>query len=203
MHAAIGTWLGEKANKLWLEIDIQEVYTICQLLAWSSTGACLFSYKVFPYISKKISHKYVCNFQQLVQSKSSLALTKSTQQQCTKIQHALQFPIWIGLHQMPSSRFRRNSTGVTPKLYDTELGPQTGLPSPTTDMAYTLSGCSIGQDVLKHGLYFNLLVVSHYHMSLSTTTALELLISFNLWLHQVWQHQSCLHHVETLHTDTP
>ena len=41
------------------------------------------------------------------------------------------------------SCFRRNSTGVTPKLYDTELGPQTGLPSPTTDMAYTLSGLSM------------------------------------------------------------
>ena len=36
----------------------------------------------------------------------------------------------------------RQSTGVTPKLYDTELGPENGLPSPTTDVAYTLGGPS-------------------------------------------------------------
>ena len=41
------------------------------------------------------------------------------------------------------SCFRRQSTDITPKLYDTELGLQTGLPSPTTDMAYTLSGVSM------------------------------------------------------------
>ena len=40
------------------------------------------------------------------------------------------------------SCFRRQSNGVTPKLYDTELGPENGLPSPTTDVAYTLSGSS-------------------------------------------------------------
>ena len=34
--------------------------------------------------------------------------------------------------------FRSQLTGVTPKLYDTELGPENGLPSPTTDVAYTL-----------------------------------------------------------------
>ena len=33
-------------------------------------------------------------------------------------------------------------TGDTPKLYDTELGPENGLPSPTTDVAYTLGGPS-------------------------------------------------------------
>ena len=33
-------------------------------------------------------------------------------------------------------------TGDTPKLNDTELGPQNGLPSPTTDVAYTLGGPS-------------------------------------------------------------
>ena len=33
-------------------------------------------------------------------------------------------------------------TGDTPKLNDTELGPENGLPSPTTDVAYTLGGPS-------------------------------------------------------------
>ena len=33
-------------------------------------------------------------------------------------------------------------TGDTPKLNDTELGPENGLPSPTTDVAYTLGGSS-------------------------------------------------------------
>ena len=40
------------------------------------------------------------------------------------------------------SCFIRSSTGDTPKLYDTELGPQNGLPSPTTAVAYTLGGPS-------------------------------------------------------------
>ena len=35
--------------------------------------------------------------------------------------------------------FRRQSTSAAPKLYDNELG-QKGLPSPPTDVAYTLSG---------------------------------------------------------------
>ena len=34
------------------------------------------------------------------------------------------------------------ATGDTPKLNDTELGPENGLPSPTTDVAYTLGGSS-------------------------------------------------------------
>ena len=33
-------------------------------------------------------------------------------------------------------------TGDTPKLNDTELGPENGLPSLTTDVAYTLGGPS-------------------------------------------------------------
>ena len=33
-------------------------------------------------------------------------------------------------------------TGDTPKLSDTELGPDNGLPSPTTAVAYTLGGSS-------------------------------------------------------------
>ena len=36
----------------------------------------------------------------------------------------------------------RQSTGYTPKLNDTDLGPENGLPSPTTDVAYTLGGPS-------------------------------------------------------------
>ena len=36
----------------------------------------------------------------------------------------------------------RQSTGTTPKLNDTDLGPDNGLPSPTTDVAYTLGGPS-------------------------------------------------------------
>ena len=39
------------------------------------------------------------------------------------------------------SCFRRLA-GVTPKLNDTDLGPENGLPSPTTDVAYTLGGSS-------------------------------------------------------------
>ena len=38
----------------------------------------------------------------------------------------------------------RQITGVTPKLNDTELGPENGLPSPTTDVAYTLGGSMTG-----------------------------------------------------------
>ena len=40
------------------------------------------------------------------------------------------------------SCFMRSSTGDTPKLNDTELGPENGLPSPTTHVAYTLGGSS-------------------------------------------------------------
>ena len=40
------------------------------------------------------------------------------------------------------SCYMRQTTGDTPKLYDTELGPDNGLPSPTTDVAYTLGGSS-------------------------------------------------------------
>ena len=36
----------------------------------------------------------------------------------------------------------RQTTGDTPKLNDTELGPENGLPSPTTYVAYTLGGSS-------------------------------------------------------------
>ena len=36
----------------------------------------------------------------------------------------------------------RRATGDTPKLNDTDLGPENGLPSPTTDVAYTLGGIS-------------------------------------------------------------
>ena len=38
------------------------------------------------------------------------------------------------------SCFMRYSTGVNPKLNDTELGPENGIPSPPTDVAYTLGG---------------------------------------------------------------
>ena len=40
------------------------------------------------------------------------------------------------------SCFMRRLTGDTPKLNDTELGPDNGLPSPPTDVAYTLGGPS-------------------------------------------------------------
>ena len=35
---------------------------------------------------------------------------------------------------------RIETTSLSPKLYDTELGPEDSLPSPPTDMAYTLGG---------------------------------------------------------------
>ena len=40
------------------------------------------------------------------------------------------------------SCYMRQTTGVTPKLNDTELGPDNGLPSPTTHVAYILGGSS-------------------------------------------------------------
>ena len=40
------------------------------------------------------------------------------------------------------SCYMRQSTGDTPKLNDTELGSENGLPSPTTAVAYTLGGSS-------------------------------------------------------------
>ena len=56
-------------------------------------------------------------------------------------------------------------TGDTPKLNDTELGPQNGLPSPTTDVAYTLGGPS------KTGLFETWIVFKFVgHVSLSHVT---------------------------------
>ena len=72
-----------------------------------------------------------------MQSKSSLAITRSAQHQCTMMQHVLQLPIRNAL----VTCFMRQ-TGDTPKLNDTELGPENGIPSPTTDVAYTLGGPS-------------------------------------------------------------
>ena len=40
--------------------------------------------------------------------------------------------------------FMRLITGVTPKLNDTDLRPDNGLPSPTTDVAYILGGPATG-----------------------------------------------------------
>ena len=40
------------------------------------------------------------------------------------------------------SCYRRQFNGVTPKLNDTKLGPENGLPNATTDVAYTLAGNS-------------------------------------------------------------
>ena len=38
----------------------------------------------------------------------------------------------------------RQITGATPKLNDTDLGPDNELPNPTTDVAYTLGGPATG-----------------------------------------------------------
>ena len=59
-------------------------------------------YFYFIIVKRKIILMF-CNLQQLVQSKSFLALTKSIQQQCTMTQPALQLPIMRGLHQKPLS----------------------------------------------------------------------------------------------------
>ena len=83
--------------------DVYCLFAVCSAIYWC---LCIqlqgISLHYFIIVRRKIILMF-CNFQQLVQSKSSLAVTKSTQQQRTMMQHALQLPIWRGVDQIPSS----------------------------------------------------------------------------------------------------
>ena len=83
--------------------DVYCLFAVCLAICWS---LCIqlqgISLHYFIIVRKKIILMF-CNLQQLVQSKSFLALMKSCQQQCTMTQPALQLLMWSGLHQKPLS----------------------------------------------------------------------------------------------------
>ena len=90
----------------WRSISERCILFICCLLGYLLVlvySVTRYFLTLFYHIVRRKIILMFCNLQQLVQSKSFLALTKSGQQQCTMTQHALQLPIWTGLHQMPSS----------------------------------------------------------------------------------------------------
>ena len=89
----------------WRSISERCILFICCLLGYLLVlvySATRYFLTLFYHSEKEIILMF-CNLQQLVQSKSFLALTKSIQQQCTMTQPALQLPIRRGLHQMPLS----------------------------------------------------------------------------------------------------
>ena len=83
--------------------DVYCLFAVCSAIYWClSIQLQGISLHYFIIVKRKIILMF-CNLQRLVQSKSFLALMKSSQQQCTVTQHALQLPMLTGNHQIPLS----------------------------------------------------------------------------------------------------